>query len=265
MKLGISIYTYGTDIHAGRITVEDAIRHAASLGAQGVELIGEQHFMTYPDAQAEAARLRALVESLGMEVACYSTYINGLIRQDRRATFEELVQKAESDILMAKTLGAKIWRPAFFAAPMQSLIDLVNAVLPMLEEQGIIWGAELHAPFPPMYYKEALDAVNSPYFRLIPDFSCWAKGGLDGKYIDAGLDTLEALAPYCVHCHGKSHGFDENGEDPNTDYKNILATLKKMGFEGYVVCEYEGWLLRAGKPSFEIAETHFNLLKRYGS
>lgn len=265
MKLGMSLYTYGADLHAGRISTEDAIRHAASLGCDGIELIGEQHFSAYPDILEEGSRLRALTASLGMEILCYSVYLNGMLRWDRETTFSEYVDMAVRAIAATSHLGCRILRPAFYAEPVQSLIELVQACLPALESYDVIWGVELHAPFHPMHYKAALDAVASPRFRLIPDFSCWARNGLPDRFMDAGLDTFQALTPYMVHCHAKSHRFDENGEDPNTPYRELLAILRKNGFSGSVVCEYEGWLQDdVPYSSLKNAVRHFALLERYG-
>lgn len=265
MKLGMSLYTYGADLHAGRITVEEAIRHAASLGCQGIELIGDQHFSTFPYAYTEALHLRELTRSLGMEIACYSTYLHSMLRQDRTATFDEFMQMAENAIALTAALGCPVLRPTFASDDVQELVNLVTACLPTLEKYGVIWGVELHAPCHPLYYKEALDRVNSPWFRLIPDFSCWSVGGLPDRYLDAGMDTFRALAPYMVHCHGKAHRFDARGEEPNTPYRELLGILKETGFSGYVVCEYEGWIQEAAPfSSKEMAARHFALLQRYG-
>lgn len=266
MKLGLSLYTYGTDIHAGRMSVDEAIRHANEIGCEGLEIIEEQHF-SKPVTLKEAAHVRELVESLGMEIACYSTYLNSMVNPNREPTLEEYIESAKEMIAMTAYLGSRLMRPAFFAEPVERLVKLVKACLPTLEKYNVIWGVELHAPFHPMHYKQALDAVDSPYFRLIPDFSCWQVNGAPGEFMDAGLDTFRALAPYMVHVHAKSHFFDDNGDDPYTPYKDLLNILKEANYTGYVVGEYEGWAARPegdGMTSKQAAEKHFRLIEKYG-
>ena len=149
MKLGLSLYSFGADFHAGNIDVFDAIRKAAAMGCDGVEIIAEQHVPGWPNPSLDdLTRIRELVAELGMEIFCFSCYFGKNIRSDRPQTFEELVHNAKRMIALTAYLGAPIMRPAFNAEPVGKLIDFVNAVLPTLEKYGVIWGVELHAPQP---------------------------------------------------------------------------------------------------------------------
>jgi sugar phosphate isomerase/epimerase len=264
MKLGMSLYTFGADFHAGKIDIYDAIRRCKEMGCDGVEIVAEQHIPGWPNPSLDDLnRIRELVKSLGMEIFCFSCYFGKNIRSDRPQTQEEMVRNAEKMIAMTAYLGAKVMRPAFNADPVEILIDYVNSVLPTLEKYGVIWGVELHAPHPPAYYLKALDTVDSPWFRLVPDFSCWQGPNAPGQIQSNPLSTFEPLLKYTVHCHGKAHMFDEYGEEPNTPYKELLQMLKDYGFHGSVVGEYEGWLMNY-EPSEKPARTLFHLLEKYG-
>jgi sugar phosphate isomerase/epimerase len=260
----MSLYTFGADFHAGKIDIYDALKTCAKIGCDGVEIIGEQHIPGWPNPSLdELKRIRETVSSLGMEIFCFSCYFGKNIRSDRPQTEAEMIQNAKKMISVASILGAKIMRPAYNANPVEVLIDYVNSVLPTLEEYGVIWGVELHAPHPPAYYLKALEAVNSPWFRLVPDFSCWQGPNAPGQIQTNELSTFEPLLKYTVHCHGKAHMFNENGEEPNTPYKELLGMLKDYGFEGSVVGEYEGWLMNYA-PSEVPARTLFSLLEKHG-
>jgi len=264
MKLGLSLYTFGADFHAGRTTVHDAIRKAAEIGCDGVEIIAEQHIPGWPNPSLDdLADIRDLVASLGMEIFCFSCYFGKNIRSDRPQSFDELVHHAKRMIALTAHLGAPVMRPAFNAEPVSQLIDFVKAVLPDLEKHGVIWGVELHAPHPPSYYQEALEAVESPWFRLVPDFSCWQGPNAPGQIQTNELSTFLPLLKYAVHCHGKAHMFDANGEEPNTPYKELLGMLAAHGFKGSIAGEYEGWIIH-DEPSERPARTLFKLLEKYG-
>ena len=264
MKLGLSLYSFGADVHAGKMTIHDAIRRAAEIGCDGVEIIAEQHIPGWPNPSLDdLTEIRELTASLGMEIFCFSCYFGKNVRSDRPQSFDELVHEAKRMIALTAYLGAPIMRPAFNAEPVGQLIDFVNAVLPTLEKYGVIWGVELHAPHPPSYYLEALDAVDSPWFRLVPDFSCWQGPNAPGQIQSNPLSTFEPLLKYTVHCHAKAHMFDEQGEEPNTPYRELLGMLADHGYQGSVAGEYEGWFINYA-PSEGPTRTLFNLLEKYG-
>lgn len=264
MKLGVSLYSFGGDLQTGEITVDEALRYCADLGCEGVEIIAEQHLPNWPQTTiADAEHIGDLCKSLNLEVFCFSIYMNSLAHSDREATFEEYVEMIRNGIAYCKYLGAKILRPAFYCVPIEKLTKLVEHCLPMLEENGIIWAVELHAPFPPAFYQEVLETIDSPWFRLIPDFSCWQTAGAAGHFQANDVSTLLPLLKYTVHCHGKAHVFDENGEEPNTPYQAIMRILKEHNFSGSVVAENEGWIFNYN-PTREVVKTHFELLERYG-
>ena len=197
-----------------------------------------------------------------MKIFCFSIYLNSLNRYDRPATEEEYVGMMEHGIAACRILGTRILRPAFYCASVEKLISLVKRCLPMLEAADVIWAVELHAPFPPAFYMSALESVNSPWFRLVPDFSCWQKAGASGHFQANDPSTLIPLLPWTVHIHAKGHYFDENGEEPNTPYAELIAILKEYGYTGSIVAESEGWIFNY-RPTLEVTKTHFALLQKY--
>ncbi len=277
MKIGVSLYSYGSDIHAGRMSVRDAIDHAASLGCDGIEIIAEQHLPNWGRPQIpELEELSAYIRDRGLEIANFSCYLNDRPRTDRAQTHEELVATAKQSIELAHIMGARIIRPVYLnlsevkgaqdqevaAQRQQKLIDIISACLPLLEQKNMVWALEIHAPFPPDYYHDVIRAVHSPHVGLLPDFSCWQTAGLPSEYQNNSIDSFKALLPDVVHCHGKAHVFDDAGEEPNTPYASLLGALKAADYRGYVVAEFEGWWEKPA-DSREMVAKHFNLLKRY--
>ncbi len=60
------------------------------------------------------------------------------------------------------------------------------------------------------------------------------------KDIDAELEGLKRIMPYCFEMHGKFHYVDENLHELAIPYERIIPVVKEAGFEGYIVTEYEG-------------------------
>lgn len=263
MKAGISLYSYGGDLHSRRMSVRQAIRHAAEIGCEGIELIGDQHLPNWPYTSiSDLLDLRDLIESLGMEVSCFSSYLIYMLRSDRNQTQEELISVAQEHIKIANMLGAKICRPIYSADNKKDLFHVINACLPILNQYNIIWALEVHSPFPPSFYNEVIQEINSPFVRLLPDFSCWQSMGLPTEFSANNVETFKEILPYTAYCHGKAHVFDANGEEPNTPYKALMEALKAVNFDGYVVAEYEGWLMGYA-DSRTIVKTHFDLINKY--
>lgn len=94
------------------MTIEDIIEYAATLDADGIEIVAEQTFPSDPFESAyELLEMRDLIESHGMKVACYSAYINNWITATRKATLEDQIRKSLKQIGDAYDVGAKTYRP----------------------------------------------------------------------------------------------------------------------------------------------------------
>ena len=130
-KVSISLYTYGWDLKTRKMTIKECVEHAASLDVDGIEIVDKLHLLNYPNQSVYDLReLRDYVESFGMKILCYSTYVDNMIRSDRMATYEEAYKQVLDDIAEADILGAKIYRPA----TREDLENLIKPVLPTLKK-----------------------------------------------------------------------------------------------------------------------------------
>jgi sugar phosphate isomerase/epimerase len=286
MKLGISLYSYGGDLQARRMTTDEAIEHAAKIGSEGIEIVAEQNLQGWPNPKyADMIAMKERIRSLGMEMVCFSCYLPSMLRSGRKQTLAEIKELATQEIIEASVMGARICRPIYFNMSgvidgkpgesdheRQELVEIISECLPVLKKYKMIWGVELHAPYPYSYYAQVIKMVNSPYVKLLPDFSCWQGHGSSSEYDNSSISafvganpisTFVELIPAVCHCHAKAHAFDKNGEEPNTPYKGLLGALKDANYPGYVVAEYEGWYF-GDQDSRRVVKTHFDLLKRYG-
>jgi sugar phosphate isomerase/epimerase len=55
---------------------------------------------------------------------------------------------------------------------------------------------------------------------------------------------IRELMPYAKGVHAKTHVFDANGNDTETDFAKMFAIIKDSGFTGWISVEYEGGLLK---------------------
>ena len=94
---------------------------------------------------------------------------------------------------------------------------------------------------------DVMAQINLPNCGTLPDFGNFCierEGGAqwDGKCIneyDRYLGVQEMM-PYAKSVSAKSHNFDANGNETNTDYLKMMQIVKDAGYTGYVGVEYEG-------------------------
>jgi sugar phosphate isomerase/epimerase len=270
-KIGISLYSYGADLFSRRMTVKDAIDHAASLNVQGIEIVSKQHVPNYPyQTVLDLEELRDYINGYGIPVSCYSTHVEEEVRYDRLATHEELIRMVKTHIAEAHLVGAKVVRPYIAQttkAPSvkewaDKIISVIKEVSPLLKKYGLKWGTEIHSPMPPDAIIYIIRSIQDKDVGLVPDFSAWQTKGLPGETGGGTLANFREAMPLAVHIHAKAHEFDAKGEEPNTPYKDLLKIIKECGYEGHISAEFEGWWMK-DFDSKKIAKTHVELLRRY--
>ena len=254
------------------MTIKECIEHAAGLGVEGIEFVDNRNIPTFPYQSAyDLQELRDYVESFGMKVSCYSPYLED--PHNKLLTQEKYLQTFRKVAAETKFLGTKIVRPHYYVLGFPKDEDTMNRwfemikeifsmALPDLKKYGLLWGAEIHAPFKTEKFLKITKEINNEYFGLVPDFSCWEHGG-PRLYEPEPVDTLKQCLPYTIHVHAKAHVFDENGEEPNIPYGKLINILKEGNFDGYISAEYEGFQLDNYTDSRIKTKTHIELIKRY--
>jgi sugar phosphate isomerase/epimerase len=79
--------------------------------------------------------------------------------------------------------------------------------------------------------------VDLPNCGTLPDFGNFHIG--DGKMYDRYTGVAE-LMPFAKAVSAKSHDFDAEGNETNTDYRRMMKIVLDAGYHGYVGIEYEG-------------------------
>ena len=94
---------------------------------------------------------------------------------------------------------------------------------------------------------DMLEEVNRPNCGTLPDFGnfCLERsegarwGGACVKEYDS-YKGVEELMPRAFAVSAKSHDFDSQGNETNTDYLRMLKLVKSAGYNGFIGVEYEG-------------------------
>jgi sugar phosphate isomerase/epimerase len=265
------------------MTFKDAIAFAADLGVEGVEIVSTQSFLDYPLSPRQLLEMRDYIESFGMEVACWSTYIDCWKTSIRQATLEDQIQQALDQLAEAKVIGAKNYRaspplprghhrnigePAVSDEEYYEFNERVEkpwirGILATLKKYGITLVKEIHAPVPPKVCLDLVKDINNEYVGLCPDFSVWEELEVKepGQMKAYPIEDFKACVPYTKHVHAKAHVFNERGEEPNIPFHKLIPILKESGYTGWITAEFEGG--RTTMDSKTAVKTLVELIRRY--
>ena len=82
-----------------------------------------------------------------------------------------------------------------------------------------------------------MDKVDHPRVGTLPDFGNFR---IEGDEWYDRYQVMKELMPYAKAVSAKSHEFDSNGNEIQSDYYKIMDIVLKAGYSGYVGIEYEG-------------------------
>jgi sugar phosphate isomerase/epimerase len=79
---------------------------------------------------------------------------------------------------------------------------------------------------------EVMKAVNKPNCGTLPD--------VGNFYEYDRYAGVKEMMPYAKGVSGKTHDFDQDGNETQIDYPKMLKIIADSGFKGYIDVEYEG-------------------------
>ncbi len=176
IKRGVSLYSFQEELFQGRMSVEDCIAFAASIGARGIELLPEQNMPGFPKiSDRDIAGWKDMLERHGCEFTCYDMFLDTKLRSDRLMTDDEQVASIRRDLDLCRRLGINNMRILVFVRP-----DILERCVPYAEEAGVHMGVEVHAPWHMEHAwilrtVEVADRLRTRNLGLLPDMGIFMK------------------------------------------------------------------------------------------
>ncbi len=177
LKHSITLYGFGMSYLAGKMTLEDILRKARDIGADGIEIVAPQMVPGHPNPSDDwIARFKDLCRKYSLNPVCYSIYVDSGKHKGRFLTEEERFAETIHEMETAKRMGFQIVRSqdALLPATMEKL-------LPYVEELELHLAIELHSPWYPacplfMEYYNMFERHNSDALGVVMDFSAFTSG-----------------------------------------------------------------------------------------
>ncbi len=172
IKRGVSLYSFQNETFQGKMNLEDCVRTCAELGANGIEIIGEQTFWGWPEVGVDPAEIEswhALMAKYGTTPVSHDFMLDYKRYKGREMPFDEQVASVKNDIDFGARLGMKFIRALVSIAP-----EVLVAAAPYAEEKGIKILIEVHAPLHfdhpwIIRHAEAFEKAGSDALGFLPD------------------------------------------------------------------------------------------------
>ena len=136
-------------------------------------------------------------------------------------------------------------------------VDGYSSLVELGEKNGINILVENHMgpSVNPDWLTGVMKQIKSKRAGLLVDTANFIRYKLEAMTIEAfktakviatydRYDGVKKLMPYAKGVSAKTHQFDEQGNDKETDFVKILQIVKDSGFKGIVGVEYEGSFLK---------------------
>ncbi|MCD7867752.1 MAG: sugar phosphate isomerase/epimerase [Clostridiales bacterium] len=175
IKLGITLYCFTQEYCRGEMTLEDCIRKAKEIGAEGYEIVATQMVPSYPYvSDAFLGEIKAMSAYYDIAPICYSANMDRGLRGDRNLTEDEMLQRAINDVKSANKMGCTVIRQQYLLSP-----AAMARLAPYAEAYNVKVGIEIHnpeTPYTPIMreYYETFQKTGSKYLGFVPDFGLFA-------------------------------------------------------------------------------------------
>jgi len=252
-KFAIATYSYW-HFRDPKVTVQEVIKHAANLEAEGVDVL---HVQMDNETPEYLEFLKNYAHDKGIELICLSIH-QDFVDPDPNER-DRNVQHTIKCIKIAKNLGIKYIRlnsgrwnttksfddlmanrgiePILPGVTedegFQWCIDSIKACLPTAEKMGVVLALENHWGLTrtPEGLLRIVNAIDSPWLGVLMD---------TGNFLEQPYEKLEKIASKTVFVQAKTYFGGGEWYTLDLDYSRVAKILKKANYSGYISLEFEG-------------------------
>lgn len=176
IKRGVSLYSFQEEYFLEKLTLEQCIATAASLGAAGIESIAEQMMPGFPNLpDAFYGQWHEWMEQYGTTATAHDMFLDTKRYKWRELTYDEMVESVRRDIDHAARLGCNVIRMIIITPP-----AIVEACAPYARDLGLKLAVEVHSPHDLdsdwiQQHLEVAERVGADAVGIIPDFGIFTR------------------------------------------------------------------------------------------
>ncbi len=210
IKRCVTFFSFQEEIFLRKLSVEDCIATAAWLDIPGIEIIGDQMILGYPNIPLEFLRKwHSWLDKYERIPVCLDTFLDFNKYKNRRMTEAEILETMSQDIQNARALGCPLIRINHDVTP-----QALEKAAPMAEKYGIKLGLEVHAPHHfdhefEQRHMEMMYRTQSPSLGFVVDTSIFSDRFprvLSDRWVRDGMNP--AIASYFVENYNAHNCLD---------------------------------------------------------
>jgi hypothetical protein len=218
VRRGVALYSYQQAIMCNRMTMEECFLEMASMGAYGLEIMGQATIKDYPYPTTQwVDEYWRLIDKYKLIPWTYTNFHDKYIRKVGMSVDDNVVYQTR-EFELGKKLGFRHYR-MLIGFP----LNVMEKMIPIAEKMGVWMGLELHAPVPLdcelVEYVLKLAEKHPDAVGFNPDWGIFTRypSELDrNQQVKAGTLTLE-ISQYIIDSYKKG-----------VDKATVQAQVKKM-------------------------------------
>ncbi len=177
IKHGVTLYSLQDEYVWGRLSLEGCLAELHKMGAQGVELLGDQMIYNSPfPEEGFYEKWHGWLKKYDLKPVCDDIFINTTLFKNRRLTTKESVAALKAEILHANKMGFEIVRMVS-----QTPNEIILPCLDFAEKYNVQMALEIHAGSSgieaPMSQEfiGIMTNANSPFIGLVFDMGLFCR------------------------------------------------------------------------------------------
>ena len=177
IKLGVTLYSLQDEYVWGKLSLEGCLAELQKMGAEGVELLGDQMIPNSPfPEEGFYDKWRGWLAKYQLIPVCDDIFINMTLYKNRRLTAKEAVATLKAEITHAYQMGFKIVRLVS-----KTPNEIVLPCLDYAAEHDVQMALEIHAGGSTLTssssqeFVEIMTKANSPYIGLVFDMGLFCR------------------------------------------------------------------------------------------
>lgn len=230
---------------AGELNSDDFAQIAhRDYGIDGIEYVNQFYREKASDAYWGEMRKRA--DSEGVKSVLIMVDGEGRLGDPDDGKRAKAVTNHQKWIDAASALGCHSIRvnagsSGTYAEQQKRAIDGLRRLTELAEPSNINVIVENHGGLSSngSWLSSVIKGVDHANCGTLPDFGNFVINRKTGESYDR-YKGMKELIPFAKGVSAKSHDFDSDGNEVNTDFARVMKIVKESGYRGYVGVEYEG-------------------------
>lgn len=177
IKLGVTLYSLQDEYVWGKLSLEGCLAELQKMGAEGVELLGDQMIYNSPFPEESFYALwHNWIRRYAVKPVCDDIFINTTLYRNRRLTVKESIAALKAEIIHAHKMGFEIVRLVS-----KTPNEIILPCLEFAQEHNVQMALEIHAGSSGIEvpgsqeFIEIMTKADSPYIGLVFDMGLFCR------------------------------------------------------------------------------------------